>query len=53
MSLRKTKIFLRNGGKMKKVLLIGADGMLGGELRERLEKNYEVVRNDTSDFRYM
>jgi dTDP-4-dehydrorhamnose reductase len=27
---------------MKKVLLIGADGMLGGELRERLEKNYEV-----------
>lgn len=38
---------------MKKVLLIGADGMLGGELRERLEKNYEVVRNNTSDFRYM
>lgn len=28
---------------MKKVLLIGADGMLGGELRERLEKNYEVT----------
>lgn len=28
---------------MKKVFLIGADGMLGGELRERLEKNYEVV----------
>lgn len=28
---------------MKKVLLIGADGMLGGELRERLEKKYEVV----------
>ncbi len=28
---------------MKKVLLIGADGMLGGELRERLEKNYDVV----------
>ena len=27
---------------MKKVLLIGADGMLGGELRERLEKKYEV-----------
>ena len=27
---------------MKKVLLIGADGMLGGELKERLEKNYEV-----------
>ena len=27
---------------MKKVLLIGADGMLGGELRERLEKIYEV-----------
>lgn len=27
---------------MKKVLLIGADGMLGGELRERLEKQYEV-----------
>lgn len=28
---------------MKKVLLIGADGMLGGELRERLEKNYDVT----------
>lgn len=28
---------------MKKVLLIGADGMLGGELKERLEKVYEVV----------
>lgn len=28
---------------MKKVFLIGADGMLGGELRERLEKKYEVV----------
>lgn len=28
---------------MKKVLLIGADGMLGGELRERLEKSYDVV----------
>ncbi len=28
---------------MKKVFLIGADGMLGGELKERLEKNYEVV----------
>ena len=27
---------------MKKVLLIGADGMLGGELEERLKKNYEV-----------
>ena len=27
---------------MKKVLLIGADGMLGGELKERLEKVYEV-----------
>ena len=27
---------------MQKVLLIGADGMLGGELRERLEKKYEV-----------
>ena len=27
---------------MKKVLLIGADGMLGGELRERLEKIYDV-----------
>ena len=27
---------------MKKVLLIGADGMLGGELKERLEKEYEV-----------
>ena len=27
---------------MKKVLLIGADGMLGGELRERLEEKYEV-----------
>ena len=27
---------------MKKVFLIGADGMLGGELKERLEKNYEV-----------
>lgn len=27
---------------MKKVLLIGADGMLGGELKERLEKNFEV-----------
>ena len=26
--------------KMKKVLLIGADGMLGGELKERLEKKY-------------
>lgn len=28
---------------MKKVLLIGADGMLGGELKETLEKKYEVV----------
>ncbi len=28
---------------MKKVLLIGADGMLGGELKERLEKKYDVV----------
>ena len=28
---------------MKKVLLIGADGMLGGELKEKLEKKYEVV----------
>ena len=28
---------------MKKVLLIGADGMLGGELKERLEKKYEVA----------
>lgn len=28
---------------MKKVLLIGADGMLGGELKERLEKIYEVI----------
>lgn len=28
---------------MKKVLLIGADGMLGGELKERLEKQYEVI----------
>ena len=27
---------------MKKVLLVGADGMLGGELKQRLEKNYEV-----------
>lgn len=27
---------------MRKVLLVGADGMLGGELKERLEKNYEV-----------
>ena len=28
---------------MKKVLLIGSDGMLGGELKERLEKNYDVT----------
>lgn len=28
---------------MKKVLLIGADGMLGGELKERLEEKYEVT----------
>lgn len=28
---------------MKKILLIGADGMLGGELRERLEKKYAVT----------
>lgn len=28
---------------MKKIFLIGADGMLGGELRERLEKKYDVV----------
>lgn len=28
---------------MKKVFLVGADGMLGGELKERLEKKYEVV----------
>ena len=27
---------------MKKVLLIGTDGMLGGELKERLEKVYDV-----------
>jgi len=30
------------GKKMKKVLLIGADGMLGGELKSRLEKIYDV-----------
>ena len=29
--------------KMEKVLLIGADGMLGGELKERLEKKYDVT----------
>ncbi|MBR3511421.1 MAG: dTDP-4-dehydrorhamnose reductase [Clostridia bacterium] len=28
---------------MKNVLLVGADGMLGGELRERLEKIYNVT----------
>ena len=28
---------------MKKILLIGADGMLGGELKERLEKKYDVT----------
>ena len=28
---------------MKKVLLVGADGMLGGELKERLEKIYDVT----------
>ena len=28
---------------MKKVLLIGSDGMLGGELKERLEKKYDVT----------
>ena len=28
---------------MKKVLLIGADGMLGGELEERLKRKYEVT----------
>ena len=28
---------------MKKVFLIGADGMLGGELKERLEKKYDVT----------
>lgn len=28
---------------MKKILLIGADGMLGGELKQRLEKKYEVI----------
>lgn len=27
---------------MKRILLIGADGMLGGELKERLEKNYDI-----------
>lgn len=27
---------------MKKIFLIGADGMLGGELKERLKKKYEV-----------
>ena len=36
--------FVKKGmKKMKKVLLIGADGMLGGELRERLEKKYDVI----------
>ena len=36
---------------MKKVLLIGADGMLGSELRERLEKKYElyVTTKETLD----
>lgn len=38
---------------MKKILLIGADGMLGGELRERLEKVYDVTRNNTSNIRYL
>lgn len=28
---------------MKRVFLVGADGMLGGELKERLEKKYDVV----------
>ena len=28
---------------MKKVLLIGSDGMLGGELEERLKEKYDVV----------
>ena len=28
---------------MKKALLIGADGMLGGELKERLESKYDVI----------
>lgn len=28
---------------MKRVLLVGADGMLGGELEERLKKQYEVI----------
>jgi len=28
---------------MKKVLLIGADGMLGGELKERLDRIYDVT----------
>lgn len=36
---------------MKKVLLIGADGMLGGELAERLMKKYKVITTtvDTLD----
>ena len=38
---------------MKKILLIGADGMLGGELRERLERVYDVTRNNTSNIRYL
>ena len=28
---------------MKRVLLVGADGMLGGELEERLKSKYEVI----------
>ena len=38
---------------MKKVLLIGADGMLGGELKQRLEKIYDVTRNNNSNIRYL
>lgn len=38
---------------MKKVLLIGADGMLGGELEERLKKIYDVTRNNNSNIRYL
>ena len=38
---------------MKKVLLIGADGMLGSELLKRLEKNYDVTRDNFKNIRYM
>ena len=40
--LQKVQRYIKRAVKVEKVLLIGADGMLGGELKERLEVSNEM-----------